>query len=568
MGNLRSELKKIWNAKTPAAKGNKPTKPLGESQAKSAFQSRPLKWSAAMTGQQVIPAKLTQTSVPTKAVKVSGEETVVTTLVAQKLNANLDSNSKPPKVTRPVAPLPSPVPTSFTALPKNGLTRMGIYRDADDWVALGTSTQYRASEASRNMDVVIGIDFGTSYTKAAVGLNDKIFPVTWEGVSKGMPSYLLPSEYSKLPDGTTVFGQHPSASMTDVQTDLKLPFINLGISHASIARASVFLALVLRYVRAWVYRHHDGKIGSSKIRWQLNIGAPSNGLENDRLSAAYIRLAGSAWALSVNPTNLLFAEAQNMAPHWSEQQALKDMVSTPGVFPEFVAQMAGYMQSPQRVRGLHSLIDVGGGTLDIVTFNVHSVDDEDTFPFLVPDVRPLGTHGLLQNRFVDAHASPNHRLLDELAPLPNAGEFAANTNITLDHVNTRDNLFSKEIDKVVRIVFDTTRTRRYRLSDAWQTGVRTFFTGGGANVDLYKAAIRNARVSSAGGLLLMPLPPHPKLDGFDHGATEYQRISVACGLAQDSYTLGRIVPAKEVEDDRPVGLDAVDRPDRDELYAK
>jgi hypothetical protein len=67
----------------------------------------------------------------------------------------------------------------------------------------------------------------------------------------------------------------------------------------------------------------------------------------------------------------------------------------------------------------------------------------------------------------------------------------------------------------------------------------------------------------------MPLPPHKNLDGFAGGQDEYQRISVACGLAQDAFTLGRIVPAREVEDDRAIVSDSRSaRPDRDELYPK
>ena len=66
----------------------------------------------------------------------------------------------------------------------------------------------------------------------------------------------------------------------------------------------------------------------------------------------------------------------------------------------------------------------------------------------------------------------------------------------------------------------------------------------------------------------MPLPLHPKLDEFAGDHAEYQRISVACGLAQDACTLGRVVPAREVEDDREVTRGGISRPDRDELYAR
>jgi len=122
---------------------------------------------------------------------------------------------------------------------------------------------------------------------------------------------------------------------------------------------------------------------------------------------------------------------------------------------------------------------------------------------------------------------------------------------------------------VIKSVFDITKSRRYRLSDAWRTGIRTFFTGGGALFDLYREALKTTPVPSTQGLHLMPLPPHKNLDGFTGGVHEYQRISVACGLAQDAFTLGRIVPAKEVEDDRPVvPTYRSSRPDRDDLYPK
>ena len=78
-----------------------------------------------------------------------------------------------------------------------------------------------------------------------------------------------------------------------------------------------------------------------------------------------------------------------------------------------------------------------------------------------------------------------------------------------------------------------------------------------------------AKVPSEKGLQLMPLPSHKNLDGFAGGPDEYQRISVACGLAQDAFTLGRIVPAKEVEDDRAVVPESGSaRLDRDDLYPK
>lgn len=461
---------------------------------------------------------------------------------------------------------PEPVSQLFRPLPKGTLTRQALFRSPEVWVSAGGRTQLSTEGHVGAVDIVIGLDFGTSYTKAAVGFRDKIFPVTWEGVSLCQPSYLLPSEYTQLADGSVFIGQHPAAGHDDVRADLKLPFINPAVSSASIGRAGGFVALVLRYVRAWVFHHHGAKLGRARLRWQLNIGAPSDGLENPRLTKAYQQLAATAWqrGLEADPQRLA---TEGTVP-LSESAALQDLVDLQ-VRPEFVAQMAGYMQSPQRQRGLHALVDVGGGTLDVVTFIVHQVDDDDTFPFLVPQVHALGTHGLIQNRFAGIDAAASMHAVDELAPIASALDFAQTTGLAAAHVAGRDALFKAELQRVIKGVLDTTKSRRYRLSDAWRTGVRTFFTGGGSRFELYREAVMTARVPSEKGLQLMPLPPHKNLDGFAGGSDDYQRISVACGLAQDAFTLGRIVPAKEVEDDRAVVPNSRSaRLDRDELYPK
>ena len=55
---------------------------------------------------------------------------------------------------------------------------------------------------------------------------------------------------------------------------------------------------------------------------------------------------------------------------------------------------------------------------------------------------------------------------------------------------------------------------------------------------------------------------------FDGSTIDYQRVSVACGLAQDSYSLGLLIPAGEVEDDSSEAFHMAERLDRDELYAR
>jgi hypothetical protein len=465
----------------------------------------------------------------------------------------------------PQPPQPAPVPTIYRPLPQTALTRRDRFLLPEAWVAAGGKTQYADSGHRGAVDIYIGLDFGTSFTKAAVGFKDKIYPVSWSGISKTSPNYLLPSEFTEFEDGSLFVGQHPDADPSRIRRDLKLPFLNQDVSMNSIATAATFVALVLRYIRAWVYRYHCAALGMARLRWQLNIGAPSNGPDDSRLVLAYRKLAGIAWQRSIE------CDVKRLVPQgtpWCDGEKLQDLVDLPQVHAEFVAQMAGYMQSPQRQQGLHALVDVGGGSLDVVTFIVHRVEEEDTFPFLVPQVHPLGTHCILQNRLIGGESMNSTGVIDSLAPVPSVREFAKAMRLSEAHVSTRDALYKEKFRSVIEGVFNKTKTRRYRLSDAWQTGVRTFFTGGGSGTQLCYDALHTARVPSARGLRMMPLPMHRKLDGFSGASEDYQRISVACGLAQDAFTLGRIVPAKEVEDDMTVTTVVSNRPDRDELYPK
>jgi hypothetical protein len=366
-----------------------------------------------------------------------------------------------PRIAAPPPPMPLPVPIHYRSLPQVALTRREQFLRPEAWVAAGGKTQHADTGHHGAVDIYIGLDFGTSFTKAAVGFKDKIYPVSWSGMSKASPDYLLPSEYTELEDGSLFVGQHPDADASRVRRDLKLPFLNPDVSTTSISTALPFIALVLRYIRAWVYRYHGTKLGAARLRWQLNIGSPSNGPDDTRLLSAYRALAGAAWKRSIecNVTRL----APTESTPWREGDQLQDLVDLQ-VHAEFVAQMAGYMQSPQRQRGLHALVDVGGGSLDVVTFIVHQVDEEDTFPFLVPQVHPLGTHGILQNRLVGGEAVHGTGVIDGLAPVPSAADFARETGLSEAHVAARDTLYCRKFGSVVTAVFENTKARRYRLS--------------------------------------------------------------------------------------------------------
>ena len=65
-----------------------------------------------------------------------------------------------------IEPIIVPVPTRFHSFPRSRLTRQSLFKIPEPWVADGGRAQCVSGGHSGAVDVFIGIDFGTSYTKA------------------------------------------------------------------------------------------------------------------------------------------------------------------------------------------------------------------------------------------------------------------------------------------------------------------------------------------------------------------------------------------------------------------
>ena len=475
------------------------------------------------------------------------------------------------KVTTSSTSLPSTAQASQLALPSfTALTRTSEFKTPDTWVSRGASSQLTPHASGLRREIYIGLDFGTAFTKAAVQFMDNIYPIDWKGVAKLQEKYLLPTEYSEASNLECFLGQHPNSSPQQLHANLKRAFITNSVSENSLAKASVFLALVLQYVRGWVYHYHSEKLGSAPIGWYLNIGIPSDVLDKDKHARHYTRLADIAWALSLEPqSKITFDRALELLN--------KPMKRNPDLreiapIPELVAQLAGYSKSASKQRGLHALVDIGGGTVDMVTFNVHESNGDDVFPFFVANVKALGSYAFLANRFQKLPTQAS-ALGSDVQNILGATDFSKFSGATVRSVQQVDQNFFRNFQYEFESVLGTTHKRRYPSSPNWRTGIRTFISGGGALIPGYPEAIRTSHRPLNCPLITMDLPPHPKVVNVEQHRANYSRISVACGLTFDSDSLGTIRPASEVEDAPPLittvnGLPVRERPDRDELYPK
>lgn len=441
-----------------------------------------------------------------------------------------------------------------------------------EWGDAGRSLQHPEYQGGRSTPMVvrIGVDFGTAFTKVAIRAGVDLVPVEWPAVTgddSDTGRYVVPGFVVRAPDGEFCWRRVTEA---DIRGNLKFPVIEMAGSDECPIATVAYLALVIRYSRAFLYRNAEigRKLVGRSLRWELNIGCPTEPHENPKVVDILRRIARTAW--------LLAAEArlneQDVVVAWNLADCDTALEAEPGVVPEFVAQIAGYLGSPQVQEGLHALIDIGAATLDVATFNVVLGNDRASppcIPIFFSAVRPLGTHYLRHNRHsrLDLDLSWN-----DATPVESSDEFGQRNGKPLDDVIAVDEEFVGRIVRCIIAVIDGTRTNAWGdpRSAAWRMGLPIFVTGGGSNCVLYRQAIevvqRELRLrvglqpGSSTHFRLIELSP---TSGNARQIAAGDRLTVALGLTEDAESIARVVPHRDIE---PITQGTRERIDHTDLY--
>jgi len=441
-----------------------------------------------------------------------------------------------------------------------------------EWGDIGRSLQHPEHQGERStpMTVRIGVDFGTAFTKVAIRAGVDLVPVEWSAVTGDNSEtgrYVIPGFVVRAPDGEFCWRCLAEA---DIRGNLKLPVIEMvGTEECPIA-AVAYLALVLRYARAFLYRNVEigRKLVGRSLRWELNIGCPTEPHENPKVVDAFRRLARTAWLLAAEDRLV----EQDVLAAWSLADSAIDLETEPGVVPEFVAQIAGYLGSPQVKEGLHALIDIGAATLDVATFNVVLLNDRASpprIPIFFSAVRPLGTHYLRHNR----HSRLGLDLSwSDTAPVESSDDFGQRNGKLQDEVVVVDEAFGGQVARCISGVINGTRTNAWGdpHSAAWREGLPIFVTGGGANCVLYRQAIEKVQkevrelVSQRPGasthFRLIELNP---TSGNARKIAAGDRLTVALGLTEDAENIARVVSHRDIE---PIAYVKTERAEHTDLY--
>lgn len=409
----------------------------------------------------------------------------------------------------------------------------------------GSETQFKAvSNKNQHRQLVCGIDFGTIFTKTVIGEGRVAYAMPWNNSSSNSNRYLQPCTYWVDMRGICTLSKTSGRQVRD----LKMRLLNGDYSGEAQIEICVFITLILKEIRGYILNEKYEIYQDNYIDWLLNVGLPTDSYHDEALVDVYRKIISAAWNASTIDGEVTIDNVMNMLASKikvDENVSVSDDAIT--LFPEFVAQLTGYVRSPLREDDLHMLVDIGAGTVDATIFNVFQVDDEEQFPIFAKSVKPYGTRFLVKHRITGKNIEENGEL-DEYSNIPDEERFSMLLGVTKDKLEKIDLAFKKKLIEQVKTILKYTKKNRYPGSRCWEKGIPTFLCGGGANCKFYCDIFLNKEGFSGFTLNGKKLPVPSDLDAPGLLDSQYDRLSVAYGLSYDPFDIGDIIKMDETED--------------------
>ncbi|MCF7453015.1 hypothetical protein L3V30_07095 [Vibrio sp. A1-1] len=385
----------------------------------------------------------------------------------------------------------------------------------------------------------VGLDFGTAYTKVVIGDESDAYAINF-----GEHGYLLPS--------AVYVDQYGNASLTQQRgdteiTELKMPLIMGDSKREHNIAIVMFLALVFKVIRRWPENDADSPYKNRSIAWLINAGIPAENYEDRKLLEKYQRLISAAWTLSYCKIISVYT-AREVSERLDNRcssipSSLRFDNERLMLLPEFSAQIVGYVQSPQRRKYSHLLIDVGAGTLDIAMFIIDEHDGEWRYKTYDQNLETLGVEILRKYRLVRLKSSSELPPSD-LNKLLNDREYALWADVPEDKLREIDTPFRRAVNLKVRDTICTTDKHYTGGPGKFTEKITTFLCGGGRNISVYRQAVEVVKTGFPIEILELPKPERLRTSIDDQ---EFHRLSVAYGLSFDSFNIGEVVKQKVKE---------------------
>lgn len=412
-----------------------------------------------------------------------------------------------------------------------------------------------AKPALKSLYVSLGIDFGTTYTKVAwkdiatdaAGFID--FP------SKDEMGPFLKSEVRTDDSGRcyTRFDQgFGKARQAERFLKMRVAGSEIHPQDASESRergASVdalsafYLSSVIRYSCDYFRNSQAERVAGRIVNWLPSLGVPTPQYDSP-LRERFERILAAAWKMSsMSLAGAMGEKVQEAYDSIDAERAAAEL----GVltYPEIGAAVLSFLVSPEAQPGVYIYFDVGGGTLDGVSFRYRNRGGDRSVEYYSAVVRELGVEAVAE-RLRGLFTIPDIALFRKALINGREGireplrykEVKPDVQKAVAEVVAGGRLRNKSQDWRVARVDDGLYFEWFPdyLRDDKVQKLAVFVGGGGAQSKHHRQWIRNTygefKHGNAGipPYELTPLPVPANLLADEKHSAHYNRLAVAYGL--------------------------------------
>jgi hypothetical protein len=406
--------------------------------------------------------------------------------------------------------------------------------------------QKRQSEKARTpIYLIVGLDFGTAYTKCMVRDFNyrRAVPISFD--IDGEATFFVPSELGwrrgnlihpldGVPEGTQVLSflkMALAAAALGISSDWLDGVIRpLGIADSHRQMESVralvvlYIARVLQAVKCAISeRWKDfGQIAGDAVFY--NMAVPAAQARDEAVLNAFRECLNAA-VIVMRAGSEVPQDLSLLIPLVDHHRGTR--LDICDVMPEVTANVQSYVRSRAGQHGLYLFADVGAGTVDYSVFIYYPQGGVRALTYPHATVEHLGSSQLEMRAFQRSHAAITRQLRLLKEGISRDGEWRMNLSKELK--TTRDELQEEITGATQRVV---ALTRRKLRRGQFQT-MQILYGGGGWTQIPYASGIE-AAFDSRWGLspVSQPLPVPNDVDWPAHeGAKLFRRFSVAYGLS-------------------------------------
>lgn len=286
------------------------------------------------------------------------------------------------KPTTPVAPVANvvPAPAASTDKHASGLTGSAVEPRNDGHpvhppaIPAASPTDRRRPRSDRTT-VVVGFDFGTYSTKVLFRKrNDDVARVLTLGDPvPGYPSFASPSlvslEQGRLWFGGEALAHTQGALYRSLKVRLLGPATEPDNEYPPGPCPDLLVAAYLTWAFRAVRNGIDRQYPDAGIR--LNVAAPMDHLEDQKLKARYLQIVQAAWTIAFGRAPIPVTqgcrldEIEDALHSLLSREVLGEDERKFDVLPETVTAIVSLSMNPRMMPGMYLIVDVGAGTTEI-----------------------------------------------------------------------------------------------------------------------------------------------------------------------------------------------------------